>query len=729
MRIDKMTATFGKLNNASLELQPGLNLIYAPNESGKSTWCAFLRTMLYGLPTRERGLLADKNRYAPWSGAAMRGSMELTAGDLRCTVVRDTLRANAPMGEFSCTYTGTADPVAHMTAQELGENLLGISREVFVRSAFIGQSGLTLDQDADLERRISALVTSGEEDVAFSQVYERLKKQRNLRKHNKTGQIPQLEEEIAQLRDTLVWLQEQHQQENLAREQLQQYERQAEEIQLRLEQWEALHKQDALRQYLHAQRQQADAAQHAAALQKAHPTLPDMTELGRLEGMASALDQTLAAAEAAGEEAVEKQAAATQSRGRWHQHPLYPADEAHLAAQRSAITAAVRPFSVWLTLLALLLGGGIGALVWLWQHSIPVGAGAGAAIAALTLLIYNSIRRRKNRIAARDAEDKLAAFDREVDAYLRLQQQAEDACSEAERAAAAAHTLHRSCREGLLQLLGRVQPFAPETTNLTNVRTALDNAVRLRRQIDEANHTAQELQMHCQMLHRHLPSGTLPDAEAVLPRPATTYEQLRDALPRAIAGVQAARSQLDTLTGQLQAMGERDVLESRLQEKEFALTQLQSEYDALSAAMAALETADQTLQNRFSPALGQRAAEIFSALTNGKYGRVLFRRDFSLSAQPEGDTVPRELPLLSQGAADQLYLAVRLAVCDMVLPKENAVPIILDDALANFDETRMAAALDWLVEESRKRQILLFTCQKREGEYLKDRSGVHHLTL
>lgn len=659
----------------------------------------------------------------------MRGSMELTVGDLRCTVVRDTLRANAPMGEFSCTYTGTADPVPDMTAQELGENLLGINREVFVRSAFIGQSGLSLDQDADLERRISALITSGEEDVAFSEVYERLKKQRNLRRHNKTGQIPQLEEEIAQLRDTLAGLQELRRQENLAREQLQQYERQAEEIQLRLEQWEALHKQDALRQYLHAQRQQTDAAQHASKLQKEHPALPDMTELSRLEGVASSLDQTLAAAEAAGELAIEKQTAATQSRVRWHQHPLYPADEAQLAAQRSAITAVVRPFSVWLVLLALLLGGGTGTLVWLWQHSFPIVLGAGTAVTALTLLIYNSIRRRKNRIATQDAEAKLAAFDGEVGAYLRLQQQAEDAHSEAERAAAAAHTLHRSCREGLLQLLGRVQPFAPETTNLTNVRTALDNAVRLRRQIDEAHHTAQELQLHCQMLYQHLPGGTLPDAEATLPRPTTTYEQLRDALPRAIAGAQTARSQLDTLTGQLQAMGERDVLESRLQEKESALAQLQSEYDALTAAMVALEAADQTLQNRFSPALGRRAAEIFSALTNRKYDRVLFRRDFSLSAQQENDTVPRELPLLSQGTADQLYLAVRLAVCDMVLPAENAVPIVLDDALANFDETRMAAALDWLVEESRKRQILLFTCQKREGEYLKDRTAVNHLTL
>ena len=135
------------------------------------------------------------------------------------------------------------------------------------------------------------------------------------------------------------------------------------------------------------------------------------------------------------------------------------------------------------------------------------------------------------------------------------------------------------------------------------------------------------------------------------------------------------------------------------------------------------------MQNRFSPALGQRAAEIFSRLTGGRYEKVLFRRDFTLSAETAGDPITRDLRLLSQGTADQLYLAVRLAICDMVLPAENAVPVILDDALANFDEPRMAAALDWLVEESKHRQILLFTCQKREGEYLKHHPDVAQLSL
>ena len=54
MLIKRMAASFGRLQNDTLELQPGLNILQAPNETGKSTWCAFLLSMLYGINSRER---------------------------------------------------------------------------------------------------------------------------------------------------------------------------------------------------------------------------------------------------------------------------------------------------------------------------------------------------------------------------------------------------------------------------------------------------------------------------------------------------------------------------------------------------------------------------------------------------------------------------------------------------------------------------------------------------
>ena len=100
MKIKRMTASFGGLEGARLELGPGLNVIQAPNEGGKSTWAGFLKAMLYGIDTRDRdrkGYLADKNRYQPWSGAPMEGELVLTCtgGTSPCA---GGVRGTAPLG-------------------------------------------------------------------------------------------------------------------------------------------------------------------------------------------------------------------------------------------------------------------------------------------------------------------------------------------------------------------------------------------------------------------------------------------------------------------------------------------------------------------------------------------------------------------------------------------------------------------------------------------------------
>jgi len=184
----------------------------------------------------------------------------------------------------------------------------------------------------------------------------------------------------------------------------------------------------------------------------------------------------------------------------------------------------------------------------------------------------------------------------------------------------------------------------------------------------------------------------------------------------------------DQTAGQLSSLGSRDILSATLAEKQRALTDLQGEYDAIAMAMENLEKANTVLQNRFSPALGERTAEIFRALTYGRFEKVGMDRDFFLSASGE-DQIPRAISLLSQGTADQLYLSARLAICDLVLPEAENAPLILDDVLLTFDDDRLHAALDLLVGLGKSRQILLFTCQHREQEYLRHFDGVTCSTL
>ena len=201
MRIVRMKASFGGLRNRELALGEGLNIIQAPNEGGKSTWSAFLRAMLYGVNTKERdrqGYIAEKNRYQPWGGGPMEGSVELIWQG-RSITLRRSAKGSTPFGQFEAVYTDTGAPVPGLTGANAGEVLTGEPREVFERSAFVGQGGAAIDGAPALEARIAALASSGEEDVSYSQVERRLRDWLNRRKHNKTGLIPRLEGELAEL--------------------------------------------------------------------------------------------------------------------------------------------------------------------------------------------------------------------------------------------------------------------------------------------------------------------------------------------------------------------------------------------------------------------------------------------------------------------------------------------------------------------------------------------------
>ncbi|MBQ6914563.1 MAG: AAA family ATPase, partial [Kiritimatiellae bacterium] len=196
MKINKLTASFGKLENETLRFHEGLNVIYAPNESGKSTWCAFIQAMLYGVDSSERaraGHLPDKQRYAPWSGAPMEGTMELVADNCDITITRTTRAKGAPMKEFSATYTGTNTPVDGMTGQNAGELLTGVTRDVFRRTAFVGQGSVAMTSSPDLEKRIGAIVSTGEEQCSFSEADERLRAWQRKRRYNRRGLLPELE--------------------------------------------------------------------------------------------------------------------------------------------------------------------------------------------------------------------------------------------------------------------------------------------------------------------------------------------------------------------------------------------------------------------------------------------------------------------------------------------------------------------------------------------------------
>lgn len=678
MQLLHANATYGKLDQARLDLQPGLNVICAPNEGGKSTWCRFLLAMFYGLNTRQRGDLADKNRFQPWNGSLMQGKLELSAGDKELTLSRRTQRPDAPLGVFSCTYSGTDTPVPGLDAARCGETLLGVPQSVYQRCAFIPSGSLAIDADADLERRISALISTGDEKVSFSQVESRLKKQLRQRKYNRSGSIPLLEAEIAGLRAA----QQEAQTLTGQLENLQQQLSQAREDQARRRQARLQVAQEALRE-------------KESRLQ----ALPDSSDLQRINQQLGAV-RSLGDQVQQAQEAVSRQESAIEAQLReLNRNPLHPMTKAQLEAQLQIQPPAPPQVAQLLISLALgLCGGGFlwyeidrPQVLWLCLACAVTALAAGNFLRLLIRRIRLQQSRRRELSRQEElrklAESYLPALE-ELEAQRALLRQKQQILSDGER----------RLRTHLSDLLSQVSRWDDSVQSAGDIRRFVRETAQNRDRLAQELHQAQTQLLQAQMS----------DADDTVTH---LQQQIAQVQGRLDAGQDA------------QALGDQI---SRLEEE---LVRQQAEYDALRLSLDALQAANTTLQNRFSPELGRRAAEIFAAMTGSTWSHILLDREFHLSAESGSDPTRRSVQLLSTGTADQLYLAVRLAICEMILPPEQNPPLILDDALLTFDDARLSTTLDYLTRLGAQRQILLFTCQGREAALLRGRPGVHITNL
>lgn len=674
MQLLHANATYGKLNQAQLDLQPGLNVICAPNEGGKSTWSRFLLTMFYGLNTRQRGDLADKNRFQPWNGTPMQGRLELSAGEKLLVLSRRTQRTDAPMGVFSCTYAGTDTPVPDLDAAHCGETLLGVPQSVYQRCAFIPSGSMAINADADLERRINALISTGEEKVSFLQAENRLKKQLHQRKYNRTGAIPQLEAEIGELMAARAEVKSLAEQETFLHSQL---------LQAQQEQKERL---------LTRQREiQRQAEEKQQLLQQ----LPDSATLQNINEQLGAV-RSLAEQAQQAEDAAKQQDAAIQAQlQELNRNPLHPMTKSELETQLQIQPPA--PPQVAQLLICLSLSLCSSGFLWyeldrpqiLWL-CIACAATALTAGSFLWLLVKRlRLQQQRRRELKRQEELRKLA-----ESYLPLLEEVERQRSLLQQQRQAAADSDARVRSTLVQLLGQVRQWAPDAHSAADIRRFVQQTTQRREDLTQEIRQAQ--------------SGVLQvqpdDTDGTCAR-----------LQQQIAQIQ----------GRLAAIGQPDDLERQLRSMQEQLAQLQGEYDALAMALGSLRTANVALQNRFSPELGRRAAEIFADMTGSDWSSILLDREFHLSAETDSDPTRRNVQLLSTGTADQLYLAVRLAICEMILPPEQNPPLILDDALLTFDDMRLGKTLDYLTRLGEKRQILLFTCQGREAAYLSSRAGVH----
>ncbi len=712
MILCSMTATFGKLDGETLSFSPGLNLITAPNEWGKSTWCAFLLAMLYGIDTRQRarqGQLPDKERYKPWSGKPMEGSMEVLWQNRRITIQRQT-KGRVPMGHFRAFETETGFPVPELTADRCGQVLLGVERSVYQRTGFLQGRDLTVSRDEALSHRLNRLVTTGDDSPSGPALASGLRELKNKCRYNQSGLLPQARRELEACRSQLQALQKLDVQAAGLEERLRALDRRKQALEVHLTALQRQADREKLAQVDQARDKERQAREELARAQAQCAGLPERAaaerNLAQWRSLQSALD------------ALQLEQAMEQPAPQPPEAPavLYGLDgeqaQSQMRRRLDALSPPAGPSAAGKTAWALWLGAALcGLLLLILLPGLWRLPGAALLAAGGAGLLRGFLLRRKKAAADAQAaremqkllDDYQVAAPEELEPLLQAYQtrwaQYRRALEAFQSRTAALETRRKALQGKLAQLTdgGDTEAFLRTQTQALEAWDAWAAACR-----SAAQATGHRQAMEA--VTAGLERDPLPD-QLDLPE-----EESRRALEEVRQAWTQTRSQLDACRGRRAALGDRLRLEAQEEALADRVSRLELWYTALQAGLAALEQAQQDLQSRFAPKIAAEAREILSSLTLGRYDRLLLDRDLSLSAGAAGENTVRPGIWRSDGTVDQLYLALRLAVSRALLP---GAPLVLDDALTRFDDRRLAAALELLRREDR--QILLFTCQSREA--------------
>lgn len=178
--------------------------------------------------------------------------------------------------------------------------------------------------------------------------------------------------------------------------------------------------------------------------------------------------------------------------------------------------------------------------------------------------------------------------------------------------------------------------------------------------------------------------------------------------------LRGAREACDTTRGELKARGSEGMYsrETALRERKAGLEETVAARQG-RARMARLvhELIQRRKQAATNAVLGPLEAglsRVFAEITGDAERRVFLDSELRIRGVGRNEAELIAFDNLSQGAREQLMLAVRLAVARELAQDEPQL-LILDDVLVNTDVTRQGRILD-LLQSTERLQILILTC-------------------
>lgn len=742
--------SFGQLVNMTLDFSEKTNVIEGQNEAGKSTVAAFIKYMLYGFDECESDeCLSERRRRISWTTGVAEGSMNVIVKGKEYLITRSTV-PNEIGGRVSYKEDSSIIDLESGTPafgkRPAGEVFFGVDRRLFETTAFIGQLGETAISRNTVEESIeNILFSASERDNTVRATNRIAEKMETLLHPGNTGGA------IIDLLRKQDELENEFQQTDEANKLILIKEAELHEIRRRRE--EAEQKRDKLLDLdlsyrnsmiietfdrLHELEEEAIARSERYNDYIRANTRADFVPSGEyLTDLAiarRAVNESYAHLESSKESYAKEKSAigiTKEIESAIELSDTLGGEKKINEALSSGASNKIKCLAGGILAMLVFIASIVFEIVGTELHIIPriaVGALAAVALAGAGVLAYLFYGIVKSEVALcntfgtqslDDLKEKIKVIaearlkrDTMIDSTENARLALEDAKLGYERARGElTRTILRwgeepplSDLEGYLDSLeARVRAFLDEKRRLREEKNAIEITVKeIRRSLADKS----EIDIRAQVppIRRKVLAEV--DHEEILEGIASAREIIEEQQRLSFD----VENELAELKYRATDPGE---LYSKIQALETKINSLRARHKAYFVALRSLGVASENLRAEISPRIAEYASLLLALMTDGKYTGIEIGEDMRICFRSE-DGKLRDIDYLSGGTRDLAYIAVRMALIDMLY--SEAPPVCFDETFSSQDNKRaasMMSSIKRLTDDGY--QSFIFTCRAREA--------------
>lgn len=762
MKINKIyISAFGGLKDFTLDLSDGLNIIYGNNEDGKSTVLAFIKAMFYGTGRNTKSLAESvRQKYTPWDNSQMAGRIFFEHSNKRYCLERE-FRKSDSTDRISLTDLDSGKTLD--TGDNIGQQFFGLSAAAFERSLFIGNGDFIKDDAAagEINGKLSNIALTGSEDVSLKKIEKNIfdTRAKLISKNGKSGSYNEDLQQMNLLTERLKKADLDAKSKALLNEKATQMRSEYEilykkyaELKSIIEREQDIKNSEKLTEFLETKRKldelnstltlndgtiinEAFAQKIDFGINKYETSLERCTQINQdIENLKAAL--TLQS-EISPEESKEQITVLTNDISQLNdKKSLSEADAKTLSAKLSELEqkfeeaknkkSAFNPLLLCLSIVLAASGGVTAFLVSTFVAAIL--CGAAAVLLALTFIVKpknsSALAAAQNELAnANTALAELKAEKNNIDEKINNINARINTLKSVVNADDAVKGQLNQKTEVLTAEQLKTQTAKAELFALLSGFGDIDSieiAKELLQQLKLKTEQQKEIKLRLKTASQFLGNIDYDKAKEKL-------DAIKDGDDLENIDFDAVKAEYNSVTDRLSALKEdltiiatelkasfknsenpedlkREI--SALQEK---LDSKKAFCDAADIAISVLQESFYELRRGYGSELEQETHSIFTKLTDGKYKSVSVTDTLDLSVEKTNVFGTREIGFLSLGTTHQAYLSLRLAITKLISDNNN-MPIFLDDALSQYDDTRTEKAITFLKEFCQNGQGVLFTC-------------------